>query len=92
MVEAAGIEPASESVNTGTSTSVAPVLFSRARSPPEQGSVAQSPIWVSRNRGGAAGVPVARFYDTPYPFPRAGKGGASRYLRSGCYRFIVGIY
>ena len=75
MVEAAGIEPASEGQATGTSTGLAPVFFSQRRLPgagsAAAGSVVFPPAAVERPLAA-----VGRFVDAPASSP--GQGGKGR--------------
>ena len=77
MVEAAGIEPASGSQATGTSTGIAPVLFSRRRLPGAGSAAACSVVFPPA----AVEQPLAtvgRFVDAPASSPgREGEGRAA---------------
>ena len=77
LVEAAGIEPASEGQATGTSTGLAPVLFPQRRLP-GAGSVAAGSVVFPAAAEEQPHATVGRFVDAPTSSPgRGGKGRAA---------------
>ena len=74
MVEAAGIEPASEGRATETSTGLAPVFFSRCRLPGAGSTIAGSVV-IPPAAVEQPFAAVGRFVDAPVSSPGQGREG-----------------
>src|SRR5215470_664701 len=87
MVEAAGVEPASETEFPGTSTSVSGILLS-PRGSSQRDPRRPAAVCVPDRGRGALG-PASRSFVTPPPRLAGGAGGGARALGPGTQLFVT---